>query len=80
MNSSMKRLQDLLDEMEMNLGLIPPYEITDNEFKSVELFVEDFIKYHTGTIMEGDLYKLYNSNVLIESNNKTYIELLNDLL
>ena len=39
MNSNMKRIQDLLDEMEMNLGLIPPYEITDNEFKSIELLV-----------------------------------------
>lgn len=77
--NSVKRLQDLLDEMEINVGLTPPYEIGDKEFKDIKSFVEDFVEYHKGTIMENELYKLYKGSLLTESNNKTYIELLNDL-
>ena len=79
MGTKLEKLQKILDEMEINVGLIPPYEIDDKEFKNIESFVKDFIKFHEGTIMEEELYKLYNGNLLTESNNKTYIKILNEL-
>lgn len=80
MSKQLQNLQDILDEMEINVGLIPPYEIGDKEFKDIKSFVGDFIEYHRGTVMENELQRLYKGDLLTESNNKTYIELLNDLL
>ena len=80
MGTKLAKLQEILDEMEINVGLIPPYEIDDKEFKNIECFVKDLIKFHEGTIMEEELYKLYNGDLLTESNNKTYIKILNELL
>ena len=78
--NKLEKLQDILDEMEINVGLVPPYEIGDKEFKDIETFINDFVKFHSGTIMEKDLHRICDGGILLESNNKTYIELLNELL
>lgn len=80
MKTKLEKLQEILDEMELNVGLVPPYEINDKGFKNIECFIKDFIEFHKNTIMESELYKLYIGDLLIESNNKTYIEILNELL
>lgn len=69
------RFQNFLDEMELNIGLVPNDILTEDT--NIQEFITNFINLYKETPAENDFSLVYSGKMLNESN-KTYMDILNE--
>lgn len=68
-------LQNFLDEIEINIGLVPDEILTENT--DIDKFINNFINLYKGTPARDDFLLIYCGKMVNESN-KTYMDILNE--